>query len=297
MPEKEPKRLQPIDRNRELLPWRRAYELTRCSLYWIPVTGVPAPAGQRQWLLEFHNRLEALLGKTYGLREEIFLQFKTAMDLMDAFHKTSRDFSPLLGLGRRPGSQIPKLPTEEELNRDLDKYVSGEKQINVKEIIADYSYWFMNKTGKRQRQEFWGFGGMTMLFLKPDPKTAPPEIYFSPQVRQSNPAFQAMDVDAFVAGSFSLLDGFLPKSKELFGKGLEEEAQYPGLQFVLPLLETKDFFQGPEEEAKKWFDLFSVYVNESPADKGVVLASKNDIEEDLIALLRQMREDGLQYPR
>jgi hypothetical protein len=58
-----------------------------------------------------------------------------------------------------------------------------------------------------------------------------------------------------------------------------------------------DFLDQPEEEAGKWFELFDIYVNESPADRGILLASRFDWEDDLIALLQQMKDEGLEYPR
>jgi hypothetical protein len=289
-------RLTPVDRSREILPWRRATELRRFAVYWLPVRGVPAPAEQRVWQQAFFDRLFALTAKKMGLRVEVFLQFKTAMEVNDLFQKTAMEFNPLLGLSRRPGAKLPAMPTHEELHEDPDACLRGEKKIDIRKYLADYCYWFVNKAEKKQREAFLGLGGLTMLLLKPDPKTTPPPLYFSPHVRQTNLAFQKMDVDAVVAGGFSMLDGFLEKSKQLFGQGLEDDAQFQGIQFILPLLGSADFFQQPEAESKKWFDLFEIYVNESPADKGVLLASKGDLDEDLIELLRQMRDDGLRYP-
>ena len=95
--------------------------------------------------------------------------------------------------------------------------------------------------------------------------------------------------------SFSLLDGFLDKSKELFGKGLEDNPEYPGILFILPLLATQDFFARPEEEVKQWFELFDVYVGESPVDQGVLLAAGFEIEPLLIEILAEMRDAGQGY--
>ncbi len=289
-------RLTPVDRARELQPWRRAQEMTRCALYWLPVRTFPAPAEQLQWQQQFFDRLFALSAKKFGLRVEVFLQYKTAVDVNEALQKTAMQFSPLLGLSRKPGAKLPAMPTYEELHEDPEACLRGEKKIDIKKYLGDYCYWFVNKAEKKQREVFLGLGGLTLLLLKPDPKTVPPPLYFSPQVRQTNLAFQKMDVDAVIAGGFAMADGFLEKSKQLFGEGLEGEAQFAGIQFIVPLLGSGDFFQQPESEAKKWFELFELYVNESPADRGIILASKHDLDEDLIELLRQMRDEGLRYP-
>ena len=293
----EPKsRLSPVERNRDLLPFRRATELTQCCLYWLPVHTFPASDAQKNWQLEFFDRLVTLAKDRWDLRTETFFQYKSVIDFNDEFQKTAMEYQPLLGLSRRPNAgPLPPMPSWETLHED-PAVMRGEKQLDIGGYLADYCYWFVTKADSKQRRSFLGRGGMTMIFLKADPKTTPPEIYFSPHVRETNLAFQAMDVDAVIQGGFSLADEFLPKSKDLFGEDLKDEAQIEGIKFILPLLQTSDFFSQPEEVCEKWFDLFDLYVNESPADKGLLLASKDDIDEELIEILRDMREHDLTYP-
>ena len=290
-------RLSPVDRSRDLLPFRRATELKHCCLYWLPVGSFPAPDSQKNWQLEFFKRLARLAKDKWELRVETFFQYKSVIDINDAFQKTAMEFQPLLGLSRRPNAgPIPPMPTYEQLHDDPEAVLRGDKKIDINDYVADYCYWFVTKASEKQRESFLGRGGMTMLFLKPDPNTIPPEIYFSPHVRETNKAFQVMDVDSVIQGGFSLADEFLPKSKELFGEDLKEEPQIEGIKFILPLLHTSDFFSQPEEIHEKWFDLFDLYVNESPADKGLLLASKDDMDDDLIELLKEMRDEDLIYP-
>ena len=291
-------RLAPIQEE-SLYPWYRAPELERCFLYWIPVVSFPVPSDQVAWQMEFFDRLVGRLRSASGLRPEVFLQFQAATEEKTAatLQKRAVEFHPLLGFSRRPGAPLPKFPGNEEVKRDQALYLRGEKSLDVKQIMAGYCYWFLNKADHQQREAFLGQGGLTMIFLKPDPKTAvPPLVHFSSYVRRTNPAFQVMDVDRFVAGVFALTDGFLARSKKLFGAGLEDEAVFPGIPFILPLLESADFFRQSDEECGKWFELFDVYMNESPNDMGLVLASKQDLDQDLLDILRQMRHEGLEYP-
>lgn len=285
-------RLTPIDRDPDLYPWRRAHGLTWCFLYWIPVTSFPVPMSQRQWLLIFLDRVSSLLGTQYDLRPEIFLQYKSLYpDLMKSFVKSSVDFGPLPGLGRKPGATIPAAIREQDIQDMMDG-----KKYDFNEWVADYSYWFVNKSAKKQRELFLGYGGMTTIFLKPDPKTKAPAIPFSPAIRNYFSIFQKFDVDGLVGHTFALMDGFQEKSKKLFGDGLEDEAQLQGIRFILPLLSTQHFFNQGEETREKWFQLFDVYINESPADQGILLASKLDLEQQLIVLIKRMREENLEYP-
>ncbi len=285
-------RLTPVDRNPELAPWRRAQELTRCSLYWMPVSGFPVPLAQRAWLLQFLERLASTMSEQFELRREVFLQFKTVPELMDTFLRNAQGFQPILGLSRRPGAAIPRVPDTATLTR----MVKEGKEIKFNEIAPDYSYWFLRKSGAKQLEAFWGHGGISMVFTKPDPAAAAPPLPFSAAFRKKCKGIEESGVDGLWEAAFALKDGFQAKSKELFGTGLEDEPQYPGLPFILPLLQSSDFFNQLDQESAKWFQIFDVYLRESPEDLGILLASKTDLDDTLIELLAKMRADGFTYP-
>ena len=283
------------DRFPPLWPWHRAESLTRCFLYWLPVRGFPVPANQRQWMMLFFDRLAALLSGRFGLRAEVFLQFKTLRSpVTEAFTATAPEFCPICGLGRRPGEGIRAFPSEEE----SAEIAAGRQPFDFPSLVPDYTFWFAAKQEKRQRDLFLGHGAMSILYLKADENTKPPAIPFPPGMRK-HPLFQAFRdnrMEELHARTFSLRDGFQEKSKQLFGAGLERDPQFAGLRFILPLLETRHFFEQPEPECRRWFDLFDVYVNESPADNGILMASSLDFEQELVDLLGQMRRLGLKYP-
>lgn len=285
-------RLQEIDRSRDLLPWRRAEQMTRCYLYWLPVTAFPLRAAQRTWLLHFLNGFGEILSTKFGLRPEVFLQFKTVPPLMDVFLNTAHAFGPFHGLTRRPGSRPPKLVDE----TDLDDISKGKKKFKFNDYCPDYAYWFVFKAFRKQMEAFFGHGGISAMFLKPDPATVPPKLPIPQAVRDKIDLFKQFDVDGAVAGAFALKDPFLAKSKEMFGSDLASDARFKGLLFTMPLLATADFFSAPAEQIENCFKLFDVYINESPTDQGVLLASKYSMEDDLIALLQKMKEDGMPYP-
>ena len=283
----------PADPADDLLPWRCAEDLKTCSLYWLPTAGFPALAAQRQWLMLFLDRLKSLLGRQFGLRGELFLQSKSLLPgaLRSEFLRTAREFCPIMGIAAQPGSEARLALTDEEVKEIAD----GGHPFDVDRAYPDYVYWFANKQEQKQRDLFFGHGGMTIAFLKPDPKTQPPKLPFTSGMRK-HPVFQAFDVDALHAQTFALLDGFQEKSKQLFGAQMEQDPQFEGLRFILPRLESRHFFEQPAQEIKKWFELFDVYVQESPADGGILLASHLDLEQELTHLLRHMKGLGLRYP-
>jgi hypothetical protein len=279
--------------DRRLRPLRDAQELTRCKLYWIPVDGFPMPVRQRDWLSSFIDKLVDLTKKEFDLRPEVFLQAR-ALDgeLMDAFVRTSDSFVPIIGLGQRPSEPLPSVPTP----KDIEDLQQGRTHFDFHHYAPDYCYWFLDKAEKAQRELFFGRGGLTMIFLKPDAQARPPSFPMPTRFFE-HPMFQkfGFDIERSRARSYSLLDGFLEKSKALCGEDVRNDPQFKGLAFVLPTPETRHFFEEREEDVAKWFQLFDLYVAESPADSGLIIATRLDWDRQLVALLDEMRQDGMTY--
>jgi hypothetical protein len=296
MTAKRDQRLTPAEDGAELLPWRRAHVLTRCFLYWAPVDTFPVPTRQKEWLGAFFDRFTQLLDQKSHIRAEVFLQVKTVYpDLLDQFLEVARELTPIMGLSRRPRVDPPPIPTLE----DLQPIADGTKKFDYRDYMADYCYWFLSKPNKRGRDLFFGNGGMTILFFKPDPQTVPPQLPIPPKIRTApgfQELFQKIDLERLTARAFSLREGFLKKSVELFKGGLEGNVQFRGVPFIIPVLGSENFFQEPAEVCEQWFQLFDVYINESPADRGIVMATTIDLEDDLRDLLLQMKQEGLVYP-
>jgi hypothetical protein len=275
----------PADRGKEILPWRRAKSMTKCSLYWMPVSTFPASQADRIWLLQFTTLLGAHLKTEFQAEPYVFFQYKTAVTVHDEFVRRAQEFMPLMGLGRRPGSDVPNLPSDQELQAAVDE----KRRLDVNQYTADYAYWFLTKSERKQRELFQGLGGMTILYRKPDPKTKPPEVNIPPKYR-GHELFQRFDVPALLAGACSMQDEFMAKSKIVFGAGMKKAAQVEFIPFILPLLTSADIFQQSEQDLKAAFDLFDVYFQESPSDNGMLLASKHDLDPALIDIMGEMRK-------
>jgi hypothetical protein len=278
---REKPRLTPLDRSADLLPLRRATDLTEYFLYWLSF-GYPPKLAEKQWVMAFFDRFGATIMKKLGLRSEVFLQMKCLYpDLLDTYTTTCAEQATVGGLLRKPGAPIPAPPKP----ADIKALVDGTKPYDFDEYMPDLTYWFLKKQESKYRELFLGYGGLTIIYLEPDPKTAAPKL-----------EIPKMDVDGIHEQAFAFLDGFREKSKEVFGTGLESHPIYRGLTFILPMLESNDFFTH-RAELPAWFDVFDVYITESRADKGILLASKHDIEEQLVEMLQAMRSEGLEYTK
>ena len=306
------RRLAPAD-ELALQPWRRATELTRCSLYWIGVRTFPMPSAQRAWLLAFMTQIADHLQEKAGLRHELFIELKAlSPSIRDTFLSKSRDWLPLTGLCRAPNAPLPPLPSE----ADIKALQEGKKKFDANEYMPDYGYWFLDSSFQPQMDALFGGGAATVLFLKPDTKTQPTKLTLPKELCQNplyagtdpnsaiplpsfvreNPLMRQLNVESKINAAFKLQDEFLARSKTIFGAGLESSPAYPGFAFIIPSLESKDFFQQPEADVKKWFELFDVYLHESKPDQGILLAAREDIDGPISEIVQKMKEEGLQYP-
>lgn len=254
--------------------------------------GFPLGFEQRSWILTFLERFLNRLEREEGLRSELFLAYKDLPHvLIQTFLDYRRKHSILLGLGRHPGENIAPFFSEDEL-RAVQR---GESTANVADWVPEYQYWFVAKDRAGQFERFFGFGRMTLLMLPPDPATKAPPLPFTPALRAAHPALHRSDIDAQQNAIYALNDAFLAQSKEIFGKGLEEDSRYPGISFVLPMLHSGNFFDTAPESLAVWFSLFDLYVAESPADKGVLLAFAKPYADHMLDVLDDMRAEGLTY--
>ena len=260
-----------------LKPWRRAESLTDSFLYWAPVRAFPMPEPHRKWMSEFQRRFSARAKTNLALRAEMFLRDTAFPDLLARFVETAMEFSPLRGLGRVPGEPLPMLPS------------APAKDAGRVPPKPPGWYWFMNKAEERQRECFFGYGHMATLFLAPDPYTKGPRLPISESMKKRIETLQTFDLQAMMNTAFASKDGFLVKSKDVFGgPELKDSLHLRGTRFVLPILSSTNFLRSTPEERTRWFEVFEIYLLESPRDRGMLIASKNNLDDLIHALLGDM---------
>lgn len=276
-------------------PFVRAPAITDSSVYWMPVSQFPMLPFQREWLEKFHVRLAALLKDRQGLREELFLQFKSLYpDLIDRFTSTSSAFMPMSGMSLRPGSRPTSLPDLDAVRKQVESAQKNGTGVDTKTWMPDYLHWFARKRPVEQRSGFLGHGGLMTLYIKPDPETAAPVVEMPGFVKSLKVYDDKMQDD--IQAGYSLRDAFLKKSKEVFGEAFRDDPAYNGMMFILPLLTSESLLSATPKERAVWFSVFDGYFIESQQDSGMVLALKHpDFDESMSDLLREMREAGIVY--
>jgi len=92
-----------------------------------------------------------------------------------------------------------------------------------------------------------------------------------------------------------LASPFRDLTKEIFGAGIPRDLEYEGILFVLPKLASQDFFAHTDQQIRRWFEVFDVYINESPEDEGIIMACKDDLAPLIASIVEGMRTEGYRY--
>jgi hypothetical protein len=305
-----------------------------CTGFPIPAGNGQMPDSQRQWLLQFLQRFSRQVQQQEGLSAESFLQMKTMANpgpLQDRFFEVMLQSSPIGGLSREPNSPGPKVVTE----KDIELFKTGKKKFIPFEYMDDTCYWFLNASDDEVREWFMGHGGLTTLFVEPAASSGPPKLDLksalgpystmkvprflrehpmlkevlpgplmgdlggTPPFIRNNPAMQAFmarfRVERMRQRSGVLQSPFLARSKEVFGTGLKRDVKFEFMQFIIPRLSSQDFFSHTATDVGQWFEVFHVYINESHADNGIIIASRKKIVPLVVSIVAEMRNEGFRY--
>jgi hypothetical protein len=289
------RRLSDVKTARHLLPFIRAAAIDDISLYWLPVNEFPIGFRQRSWILDFIQNLSDELKKDKQTVEN-FLQIKyTRTELNELFLNTMFEYRPMTGILLAPNQQLPQPPTSLEIKRLTESH-GPDGTLNLNHLAPDYCAWFAGPQQTEQRRDFFGAGGMLMIWI--DEGQEPAAMQFEiPRVIRTHPAMQGVDFDAQLRKGMRLQHPFLRRSREIFAAHLPDGPARRYALFVLPRLRSTHFIDATPEIRQSWFRVFSVYCIESEEDKGVLFALKDgDFDHRLIAILEAMRQKGQEYP-
>lgn len=289
------RRLSDLKSSRDLLPFVRASAVEDISLYWLGVRGFPIEFRQRQWVLAFLENLKQELKKENQV-VETFLQLKyTRTELNDRFNNTLFDYRPMTGVLIAPGEQLPPHLTSLEAKRLTESH-SPDGTINLDHLVPDYCAWFAGTQDSDQRRDFFGVGGMLMIWINEGQE--PPLCQFEiPRVVRTHPAMKGVDLEGQMRHGLRLQHPFLKRSREIFAAHLPDGPVRRYALFVLPRLRSRHFIEATAEIRKQWFEIFSAYCIESEQDQGILLALRDrSFDERLIAIIKAMKEKGQEYP-
>lgn len=275
----------------DLRPWRRARSLDKIFVYWIPAT-FPIRSAEREWLMTFLDRLIELQNRQHGLCPDVFLRAGFLdPDGAKAFVERSREFLPLPGICRylQMGS--------------AGRMQAGEKgswpqsaAVEFDGVTVQSCHWFVDRSEKKLRESFFGFGGMTITLRQEQNVQAQVPMKSAPRL-PATACMEGIDLHRMVQNIQYLAARPLNPTRELFAFDLKSDPKYPGTLFVLPLLRAEHFFDLAPDQLERVFRFYQVYIAESVSDHGLLMASmSSNFEEDLVAILRTLQEEGREYP-
>jgi hypothetical protein len=289
------RRLSDIKTLRHLLPFYRATTIEDISLYWLPVSEFPIKFRQREWILKFLDRFTAEMAKKKQVAENFLLMKHTRTDLNDRFVNTITEYRPMTGILLAPQQQLPAVPTSLEV-KELTESHGPDGVLNLDHLVPDYCCWFAGGEESAHRRDFFGVGGMLTLWI--DEGQEPQPFQFEiPKVIATHPAMKGVDFHEQMRKGMRLQHPFLKRSREIFAAHLPDGPVKRDSLFILPRLSSHHFTDATPDTRKSWFEIFSAYCIESDEHRGILLALKEpDFDEELIAILEAMKENGEEYP-
>ncbi|WP_158942847.1 hypothetical protein [Granulicella sp. S190] len=313
-----------------LLPLRRAESLQTFSLFWLPARFSTMPDGQKEWLIVFFKHLDQKIAEDLELAKLLFLHEQTLRgnnELKEHFYKRLHRYAPVPG----PSRSLTQPPRAKMGPGDMKKFANNRKNPSIDPYMTEVAFRFLHDGAADFTKVFMGYGGMTIVYcgdaseeMMPPmqvpamPKVAVPKFLQKhtllktmiedfeparpsamPGFLRNHPAMQVLStglgVDLNSGNSSIHLDTFGKKSKDVFGKAIEDSAGFEGLPFILPRLSSSDFLAQAEEEVRTWFGVFDIYIRECPEDEGIVIASKHNLRQMFKEIIASMRVDGYQY--
>lgn len=278
------------DTSKNIHPWVRAESETRFGLYWAGISSTPWREQEKRWFSRFLELFVNGAAQT-GLLPCFFLETRAIhLHCLKSFLKESAEFRALTVISRRPWEPLP----EEFSAEEAELLRRQEKPFALENYLGGQAQWFRNFPAGKVIPAYFGLGGATMLFIPPDPATAPPPVDFPPGVKNS-PHFREL----FARGNpvedlkylLLLKHKALAALKKAFSRGSESSQLLEAVPVLVPRLRSQDFFSLEQEVLDVLFEASPIYLAESPEDRGILLASAKPVDEMLAALVETVNAE------
>ena len=276
--------LPPVER---LLPFRYAESFTGGSLYWLPVDSFPIRTAERQQILPLLTGLVQALEKSLQAPAACFWSQEamspSTPERRDRFFDDLYRLQPASGYQRRAG-QVLQMLDGDQLVRDVQALTGP---LDVAKYQHFLSFWCTAVDVEYFVENYFGYSFATVMLLANSP--APPPPVKLPAFLLKHPGFKPLVEDtppeALAKKMAAAGHPFGAKSRELFGEGFARPSYVKAMPFIVPDLVASDFFSQGRKLTDALFALTPVYIRESKADQGVLIASREPLHELLIELL------------
>ena len=275
----------------EIKPWRKARQLVHLNLYWLPVRAFPYPSAERDWVFRFIAEFNSQVARLFNLEPEFIIRGSALSGpRQEKFAAVGRKHFPIAGLCRNPDEPIKRTPTLE----DLQPVQRNEKEFRMSDYTPEYCYWFSARLVADAMRDFGGLGGAYLVFHPPDPGSLPPDM---PPIQAfaGDPHLGPEQLQSYMRVVSALRAAFLPKTKAVFGKGLESDPRFEQIPFVVPRWNAQIYVGARPELVTAWLSVFPIQVVESADDGGLLLASVHPLDDLLVSITASLERDGLVF--
>ena len=272
-----------------LKPWRKAEQLVHVQLYWLPVRAFPYPSAERDWIFRFIEEFSRQIATLLQLEPEFMIRGSAlAGQRQEQFAAAGRKHFPIAGLCRNPDEPIKRTPTLE----DLKPVQRDEKEFRMSDYTPEYCYWFAARRVPDALREFGGLGGASLVFHSPDPGGLPPDM---PPIQAfaGDPHLGPDKLQSYMSMVSALRASFLPRTKAVFGKGLESDPRFENIPFVLPRWNAAIYTGARPELVTEWLSVFPIQIIESSEDGGLLLASAHNLDDLLKSISASLESKGV----
>lgn len=237
----------------ELHPIRRLLGIKAGAIYLLPVSGYPVSAAELKWVSEF---CESVIGHVKSAPAELLLEVSVKQSclytgLLERFVDNAGRWIPQQGLAIIPHKAPPHLPTKEELE-GIDPRSLDHANIGSSTGMPELVFLIKDETGKEEcRRSMLGHGALDLFLSRLEEK--------------------------------ELFDYW----KEVFGRTVTDRL-LASMPLFVPLYGIQSFQDASDDDIASWFGSFELYIGESKEDKGIVIATKKNLDRLMVSLAKQL---------
>ncbi len=241
--------------DQELLPIKKLAFTYGSFLYLIPVSHFPMPENDLAWLMEICGTvIQYHKTNSPTLREEVIIkQSCLYTGLLDFFVDHASELMPRQGVAVIPHASPPHMPSKGELE-GIDPRNLDPNAVGLGLDVPELVFWISEEKGKDiSRKNLLGHGALHIYLTRLDEE----KLY----------------------GQW----------REVFGKRVTDRL-FRKMPFFMPLFGWQSFLEAEAKEVSTWLASFDLYIGESIEDKGIIIASKKNIDIFLAQLASRLPE-------
>jgi hypothetical protein len=223
------------------------------DVYLLPVSQYPLPQSELNVMSMFIDSLVENFQSVHGRLslEVIIRQTCIYTGLLDTFVDNAPQWMPEQGLAVIPHKPPPHMPSRDEMER-INPMLMNQHSVEEVIDIPEFVFRITDEVGKEQCcKTMAGHGALNIILTKLTSKNLK-QVW-----------------------------------KELFGKRVTDRA-FRNMRSYIALFGAQSFQSATESDLSSWFESFELYVGESKEDRGIVIASRRNIEDIIERLAEEL---------